>query len=75
MVGAHAEQVRFMTADQNCENLDFIFDSLCIIFENEIFHRQKSQTSVQDSRVILSESVNVLIFFAGFQGLIVYETC
>ena len=46
-----------------------------IIFENEIFHRQKSQTSVQDSRVILSESVNVLIFFAGFLGLIVYETC
>ena len=33
------------------------------------------QTSVEDSRVILSESVNVLLFFAGFQGLIVYETC
>ena len=52
VVGAHAEQVRFMTADQNCENLDFIFDSLCIIFENEIFHRRSKLIDTLFAKVL-----------------------
>ena len=33
VVGEHAEQIRFTIADQNCQNLDIIFDKLYIVFE------------------------------------------
>ena len=37
MVGAHAEQVRFMIADKNCENLDLILTVCALILKMRFF--------------------------------------